>query len=304
MSFPAKDPTVSVIIPTTALASRRPVIFRAIDSVLDQTGVSAIPTVIINGPGRDPALTEELVADRRLRVHVVETGSLPNALRVGRYAVDTPYFGELDDDDQLMPGALASRVQALIESDDYDCVVSNGYRRYEGRDTLNIPDIDAVTRNPLDSFWDGNWLLPGSYLCRTDRIAAEVFDDIPGHLECSYLALRLATSYRIKFLESPTVIWNQDTPGSASKSREWILSLAAAHERLLSLDLPASSHRKLLERITSQLHSVSDLYLHEGDWREAWRWHMRSLFRRGGHRYMPYTGRLLWKTLAQRAQRR
>ena len=36
---------------------------------------------------------------------------------------------------------------------------------------------------------------------------------------------------------------------------------------------------------------------------EAWRWHLRSLFRRGGHRYLPYTRKLLWAMLASEENR-
>ena len=139
---------------------------------------------------------------------------LVNALQVGRRLVDTPWFAELDDDDLLLPGALAARVAALVQSDAHDCVVTNGYRRYHGEDTLNISDMKAVERDPIRAFWDLNWLLPGSYLCRTDRVGPDLFDGMPESLECSYIALRLATSYRIKFLQRPTVIWNQHTPDS------------------------------------------------------------------------------------------
>jgi glycosyltransferase involved in cell wall biosynthesis len=298
MSLATTDAKVSVIIPTTALARRRALVWRAVNSILNQIDICAVPIVIVNGPNCDRELMRELEADRRVRVHVVEEAGLANALQVGRRLVDTPWFAELDDDDLLIPGALAPRVKALIESDHYDCVVTNGYRRYEGRDSLNIPDMNAVARDPITSFWGGNWLLPGSYLCRSDRIGPDIFDGMPNALECSFIALRLATSYRIKFLEQPTVVWHQDTPGSLSKSREYMMSLAEAHERLLMLDLPRHARRKIHERITWQYHDVSDLYFREGLQLEAWRWHLRSLVRRGGHRYLPYTRRLIWQAIA------
>ncbi len=301
MSPTTTGATVSVIVPTRAIARRRSLTWRAINSILEQADICAIPTIIVNGPDRDRELTRELVADRRLRVHVLEEAGLANALQVGRRVVDSPWFAELDDDDLLMPGALASRVKALVESDAHDCVVTNGYRRSEGRDTLSVPDMDAVARDPIETFWDRNWLLPGSYLCRSDRVASDVFDGMPKALECTFIALRLATSYRIKFLEQPTVIWNEDTPDSLSKSRGYMLSLAEAHERLLTLDLPSHARRKIRERIASEYHSASDLYFQEGDQREAWRWHLRSLVRRGGHRYLAYTRRLLWESLVARS---
>ena len=70
-------------------------------------------------------MTRELLAHPQLRVHVLEEASLANALQVGRRLVDTPWFAALDDDDLLLPGALASRIEALVESNDHDCVVTN-----------------------------------------------------------------------------------------------------------------------------------------------------------------------------------
>lgn len=295
-----RQASVSVIVPTAARAGRRALIWRAINSILDQDGVSAVPTVIVNGPARDPGLTQELMADPRIRVHVLEKAGLPNALQVGRRLVETPFFAELDDDDVLLPAALSSRVEVLMQNPDHDCVVTNGYKRFQDAETLHIPDMNVVERDPIRSFWDRNWLLPGSYLCRTDRVGADVFDGMPEYLECSFIALRLATTYRIKFLQRPTVSWSAHSPDSLSKSRNYVLSCSRAHEQLLRLHLPSHARRKVQERITWACHSASDFYLHEGDHLRAWRWHMRSLFRRGGLRYLLYTRRLLWPSLSQR----
>lgn len=297
MRAAAERATVSVIVPTTALAVRRELIGRAIDSILAQTGVRAVPTVIINGPARDPDVTRALIADDRVRVHVLEEAGLANALQVGRRLVDAPWFAELDDDDVLLPGALESRVEALVRHEAYDCVVTNGYRRSFGEDTLHVADMRAVERDPIRVFWDFNWLLPGSYLCRTDRVRADLFDGAPDFLECSYVALRLATTYRIRFIERPTVIWHQYTPSSASHSRGFILSQPQAHEHLLKLALPPYARRKVRDRIVSSLHSGSEFLLNEGSQLEAWRWHLRCLLRQGGYRYLPYTRKLLRVTL-------
>jgi hypothetical protein len=182
--------------------------------------------------------------------------------------------------------------------------VTNGYRRSHDEDILNIADMGAVGRDPIRTFWDRNWLLPGSYLCRTDRVGLDLFDGMPECLECTYLALRLAISYRVKFLQLPTVIWDQRTPDSLSKSREFALSQSAAHERLLELDLPPYARQKVLERIALNFHSISGLHLREGDRLKAWYSHLQSLVRRGGYRYLPYTRRLLFAMVAPRRETR
>ncbi len=288
---------VSVIVPTTALVERGPLLRRALDSILGQTGVRAIPTVVVNGPGRDPAITRDLLADPRLRVVVREPGGLAAALRAGRRRVDTPWFAELDDDDVLLPGALRLRLDAL-DGIEHDCVVTNGLRRNGGEDTLHIADIRAVERDPIRAFFESNWLLPGSYLCHTDRVG-RVFDGMPSSLECSFLALRLAASYRVRFVDRPTVVWHVDTPGSLSKSREWILAQASAYRRILDLDLPRHARREVRERMVRDCHMVAHLYLQEGRMREAWRWHLRSLVGPGGQRFVLYTRKLVWATLAR-----
>ena len=297
MSGSAEDASVSVIVPTTALVERGALLRRALDSILAQTGVRAIPTVVVNGPSRDLAITREILADRRLRSIVREAGGLAGALHAGRGLVDTPWFAELDDDDVLLPGALRLRLDALVDTE-HDCVVTNGLRRSGGTDTLHIADIRAVERDPIGAFFESNWLLPGSYLCRTDRVGRDVYDGMPASLECTFLALRLATSYRVRFVGRPTVVWHVDTPGSLSKSREWILAQAGAYRTILDLDLPRRARREVHERISRDCHAVAHLCLQEGRVREAWRWHLRSLCRPGGERFFLYTRKLLWAALA------
>ena len=189
---------------------------------------------------------------------------LANALQVGRRLVHPSWFAELDDDDMLLPGALASCAsRRSCRAPRHDCVVSNGYRRCYGDDTLNISDMKAVERDPIRAFWDFNWLLPGSYLCRTDRVGPHLFDGMPESLECSYIALRLAISYRIKFLQPPTVIWNQHTPeslsspGTSSYLNRGLMSVC-------SRSTCPRTHDRRYQRITWNFHSASDLYLHEG----------------------------------------
>src|SRR4029453_11884470 len=124
-----RERAVSVIIPTKLAPSRRHFIRRADDSVLSQEGVRAMPLVVINGRENDPELAEDIAADRRIRVATLEHADLPAALHFGRRMVDTAWFGELDDDDVLMPGALRTRVETLENDRQYDAVVTNGIRR-------------------------------------------------------------------------------------------------------------------------------------------------------------------------------
>ena len=294
MSAMAEARTVSVIVPTRALRQRGALLRRALDSVSAQEAVCAVPLVVINGPDRDPELTRELHADRRLRVATLEQADLPTALRAGREMVQTNWFTELDDDDVLLPGALAVRVQALEERPEFDAVVTSGFRRDAAGDALSIDDVRIVEQDPVRALLRHNWLLPGAWLCRTDTVGPGLFEGMPRFRECTYLALRLATSYRIKFLDCPTVVWHADTPLSESKSRGYVIGGVAALRRILELDLPSDVRAQFRTSISNACNAIADLHLKEGNLKKAWDWHLQSLREPGGWRYLPYTRLLVY----------
>jgi glycosyltransferase involved in cell wall biosynthesis len=283
--------------PTRGLRERRALLDCALASVLDQDGVRAVPLMVINGPDRDPELTRELRNDRRMRVTVLDDANLPAALLTGRGMVDTPWFAELDDDDLLLPGALARRVQALESRPDCDAAVTNGVKRDATGDTLSIPDMSAVRNDPLRALSQRNWLLPGSYLCRTETVGPELFEGMPRYLECTYLAIRLANDYRLHFLDCLTVVWHTDTPRSESKSREYVLGQVAATRRLLELGLPSDVQARLRRLASNASHNIARLHLRERNLGEAWRWHVRTLRQADGWRYIGFTRRLVQAAL-------
>ena len=278
--------------PTRALRHRIPLFERALESVINQEAVRVVPLVVINGPDRDPEFTRRLSADRRLRIIQLEEADLPTALRTGREKVDSEYFAELDDDDVMLPQGLMVRIQALEELPDFDAVITNGFRRGSDGDMLHINDIALIEQDPLRGLFHGNWLLPGSWLCRTSTVGPELFGGMPRFRECTYLALQLATIYRIKFLGRPTVVWHANTPFSESKSREYALGEEAALRRILELDLPEDVRAHFQSKLSSAYHVGADLHLREGNRKEAWSWHLQSLRQPGGWRYLSYTRRL------------
>src|SRR6185295_1279548 len=90
----------------------------------------------------------------------LEAADFPAALRAGRVRVRSPYFAELDDDDELLPGALATRVAAMEAHPDVDVVVTRGYVDHQGRRELNLRDLEGLQADPLRSLLDQNWLAP------------------------------------------------------------------------------------------------------------------------------------------------
>jgi glycosyltransferase involved in cell wall biosynthesis len=181
---------VSVVIPTLGLRERATSLRRAVESVLDQCGARAVPLVVLNGAQSCPDVERWLRAEPRVRLLTRDEGNLPAALLAGREAVDTPYFATLDDDDLLLPGALALRLRALQERPDRAAVVTNGYRRDRFGDVLHIASGRGahdphreIERDPLRALLRRNWLLPGSWLGRTDAVGASLFHGMPRYLE-------------------------------------------------------------------------------------------------------------------------
>jgi glycosyltransferase involved in cell wall biosynthesis len=291
------DATVTVVIPTLARRERAAHLLRAIDSVQRQRGVRAVPLLVINGDRRDPELVDALRTDSRIRVIEHAQSGLPDALRAGRRAVDGPWFATLDDDDELLSGALDLRLRTLLEHDDCDVVVTNGYRRLDGVNIRHVPDGAEVAVDPLRALLRANWLLPGSWLARSDRVGEQLFDGMPRYLECTFLAARFATAYRMCWLDTPTVVYVEASPLAESKSREYLLGQAEALRSLLAMDLPDDVRQGLRAHIVDACHAAADSELNAGRMREAWRWHAATLREPGGWRHISFVRHLLRASL-------
>jgi glycosyltransferase involved in cell wall biosynthesis len=284
---------VCVLIPTLASAERAPYLLRAIDSLRSQPPVRARIIVVVNGPRCDPALVATLEQMADVRVARVPEADMPGALAAGRALVDTEYFAELDDDDEVMPGALALRARRMAETDCPDAVITNALIRRNGADTLNIADMDAVARSPLRSLLQRNWLVPGAAMFRTATVPVELFAAIPRYLEWTYLGLVLAQTRRLAFLSEPTVIHYVGHPFSVDQSRECLLERPMAFEALLKLDLPVSIKHLLRARRSAAHHAAAEMFCAGSNRRAAWGSHLRSVAGRGGWRYLLYTRYLL-----------
>ncbi len=267
----------------------------AIESVLSQDGVEAIPLVVLNGVDRCPDVERRLRNDARLQLCSLDIADLPAALAAGRAAVRTPWFANLDDDDVLLPGGLACRLDCLEREESLDVVATNGLIRDGDDDSahLSTDEVDAINADPISAFLTKNWLLPGSWLCRTSAVGVDCFHGMPRYLECTFLALRFALGYKMTFLPETTVLYRLGSPAAESRSREYGVGQGRALKRLLSLPLPAYARRALKRRIAVAYHSASERDLRDGRLLDAWRLHLASLIHPGGLKYVPYTRRLM-----------
>jgi len=283
-------PEISVIVPTRARMTRAPLLLRALDSITSQCGVHAIPIVVVNGGEQDETLVDRLRSTSPVLVLDPADAGLPAALHAGLARVDTPFVTSLDDDDVLLPGALAVRHAALTADAGVDVVVTNGFRRLDGRDDLLVPDPERVRRDPLRALFDGNWLLPGSWLARTAAVAPWLYDRMPPYLENTYLALRFASELRMRYLDEPTVVWDHGSPDRLSRSLAYLEGQPASLARLLALPLPLPpAIRGLLrQRLRLAWHALANESLERGDLSLAMRHHLRTVAQRGGWRHLPF----------------
>lgn len=288
-------PTVTVLIPTLARPERRPLLLRALASIRSQEGVAATALVIVNGAEADTELLGGLSAEPDVGVLLVPQRGIPAAFRAGRPAVTTTYFGALDDDDLLLPGALATRVGALAANDTLDGVVTDGIIRSAAGDRRMRENFLDVAADPVREMFRGNWLLPGSWLCRTDRVGSWLFEEMPDHRECTWIGLRLATRARLAFLPVPTMIYHEDTPGGAHRNFAYCAAQPAAIRRFLTLPLPSDVRERLRHSMAAAYHETAHRLLIEEDRRgAAIGWHLRSLLAPGGLRHLLFTRKLLW----------
>jgi len=291
------DPAVTIIIPTRGLRERAVSLAAAIESALCQCDVRPVVIVVLNGPRRDPTVERSLRADPRIRLVVRERASLPAALATGRAMVETPWFTALDDDDLLVPNAVSLRLHALDQRPECAAVVTNGWRRNGTGDTLQVSPHHDVTADPVRAMLAHNWLLPGSWLCRSDRVGADVFEAMPDFLECTYLGLRLASEHQIVWLDTPSVIYTVGSPSAESSSRAYVLGQVTALRRIIALPLPNDVRRTLRSRIAGAYHAAADHELQVGALGAAWQWHVRSLLQPSGWRYAPFLRHLVRATI-------
>lgn len=288
--------SVTVVIPSTAIPERFELLLRAIRSVLEQRGVSAIPLVVLNGAQYTAEAERALRANADIQLAVQPERDLPSALRRGRELVQTPWFTSLDDDDLLLPGALAMRVDVLQSNPELDIVATNGLVRQNGRDTLHMAASHRIGDDALRALARHNWFLPGCWLARSDRVLPELFDGMPRYRECTFLALKMASQYNLRWIDEPTVVRYIDSPFAESRTREYLLGQVEAQHGLAALPLPAYLQRSLRWRMAAALHEIADRFWSEGNLEEAWGFHMKSLRAYRGLRFLPFTARLIAAT--------
>jgi len=286
------NPLVSVIIPTCADVLRAPLLWRAIGSLLVNQDDLVLPVVAVNGSRYLPEALNALRQRRDIRCIFVEEASTTSARLAARRVVDTEFFGMLDDDDEYLPGTAKVQIGPLLGDPSIDVVVTNGYRRENGQDVLNFPEFSTFQQDPLRSLMESAWLNSGGFLCRSETVSSSYLE-VPRSMELTYMAMRLALSRKLQFLDTPTYRWHRDTPRPQSRSKYYMEGAPEAIGKMLALNPPAQIKRRLARKYAASLHSLSDWERMDGNYRAAWLYHLRSLLSFYGIKYFSYTRHLV-----------
>ena len=295
---------ITVVVPTALHSARADSIERAVESILSQSGVRAIPLLVVNGPAYDRDLLRRWQSDPRVRCHYLQTGSLPGAIRHGRSLVETPYFSFLDDDDLYEPNTLRVRVEAFDAdgAEQPDVVVCNGLREVGERVTRCFRNMSAYGSDPLRALLDQNWLASCGGTFRSASVGVEYFDGVTKYLEWTTTAFHCATRLKIHFIE--TLAYRLfDSEVSLSKSVNYRRGVVDGLGVIAKLELPADVRAAVLRKRSHALHELSDWYRLEGRLANAWGAHLNCVRGRDGLRYLTFTLRLLYSTLTGRGSR-
>ena len=284
--------SVSVIVPTTVSLERAPLLGRALRSLQEQQHHVIVPIVVANGTRYLPEVLESLKQRQDIRFIYLDRHSHTEARLAGRKAVDTEFFAFLDDDDEYLPGAAQQQLGAIARDPSVDVLIANGYRHESGQDVVQLADVPSLQRDPLRSLMDFSWLHNAGALFRSDRISSNDLQGPPA-MELTYMALKLALTKTLKFLDVPTYRWYQGTPESLSATKGYRAAEPEAIREMLKLNPPAYIKRRLRRKYAASLHCLSDTERQDGCYRAAWRYHLRSLASPYGIPYLLYTRHLL-----------
>jgi len=82
-------------------------------------------------------------------------------------------------------------------------------------------------------------------------------------------------------------------PEHLSRSKSYLEGAPEGIGRMMALNPPMRIKRRLAQKYAASLHFLSDWERADGNYRAAWRYHLKSLSSVYGVKYLPYTRRLV-----------
>jgi glycosyltransferase involved in cell wall biosynthesis len=285
---------ITIVIASRCDDARSDLLQRACDSVRAMAGGHAYSILVVaNGRLVSQAVLDRLASRADTKVVRLTSGSHPLARRVGAELAEGEFLGFLDDDDELLPDTLGRKLAYFREHAGVDVLVSDGLHvTGEAVRTIFPPKAERCD-DFIDTMMQVGWSAC-SFTLRREKIDLAVFDPELRHLEWTLMALRLARHHEIGFLDEPMYRYYNDTPGSLSKSAAHALAAPEIWRRLLGEYAGTRYETAMRRRLGSECHNASWEHARQGNLREAWRLHLRSLRAPGGlWSYLPYSRKLL-----------
>jgi glycosyltransferase involved in cell wall biosynthesis len=290
---------ITVIIPTVCSEARATSLLHAVESAKRAAAKTPVEVLVVaNGSQVHPEVLSK-VAAAGARVLRQAAGSAPMAVAYGRSEVRSPFFAFLDDDDELLPGALDTRLSAISIEPNVALVVSNGYREHAGHLTPMHENMHGIDANPLLQLLNRNWLASCAGLYRTAAVGEPFFLRPHDYAEWTWLAFRLSIAgLQVRAIETLDYVVH-DTPASLSKSQPYHQSYIELFNRMLMESPPAWARKRILEKRCAAYHDLSVKALQTGDLRRCCHLHLRSLWPLQGLRYLPYSRHIVARALAR-----
>ncbi len=284
-------PDIEIIIPTLASKGRHSSLMRAIKSVLSQNEVTTNVIVVVNGDHACNQVVTDLQSFDDVRVLFQKKGSAPLAHLTGRKSVTAEYYGFLDDDDILLPGALYRRKAALLKNSEIDVVVENGWKKYSDRREPVISDISLCQKDPVLSLLSRNWMASCSGLYRTSSIGIDSFENYTEYAEWTFLAFKLTSFGKFQFLPDMGFIINV-TANSLSTSQAYRKGNLHTIRQMIMLEKKRKEGvrkrilKLLKEKQANAFHSEMDMALQIAEYGKAWQFFFQSVLSPYGWKYL------------------
>lgn len=288
-----RELSVAVIIPTMCTSARADLLERAIDSVFFNKELLIQVIVVVNGDKFDKDLVHKLMNDDRLLILKQVAANVSMARLFGLSHSNSEYFCFLDDDDEFLPNGLMLRASYLHGHPEIDVVVTNGIMHQGDSSVPFINEDEYKDINVEFALSHMNWFASPASMFRAKSVDREFFNFNLKYFEWTYLLLLLVENKRkIQYVAHKTFIKYENNKDSVSKSIEYA---KAYPDFLLSLGvikLPSKIRKILDKKYINALHGLSEIYLHEGNRKDAWLTHLKCI-KKGGWSYLLYTRHLI-----------
>lgn len=252
--------------------------------------------VVANGTQVSPSVLDWLASKAEIRLIQLRSGSHPLARRVGAEMADSEFLAFLDDDDELMPDTLAPKIAYFRKYPDVDVLVTDGLRVNGSAVTKIFPPLENRCEDFIETMMRTGWGACALTL-RTKNVELSAFDAELRHMEWTLTALQLARHHRFGFLDQPTYRYYETTPDSLSKKTIHSVAVLEVWRRLSETYTGTRYEDTVRRRYRTECHNMSWECASQGNFRDAWRLHAKSLRFVGGIVFIPFSAKLLLASL-------